>query len=57
MQTFLQDYEEGKQAGRYQTGALPILPFSNQQFELALCSHFLFLYSDHYDVTFRQAAI
>lgn len=57
MQLFLQDYELGKQQGRYQTAALPTLPFSNQTFELALCSHFLFLYSDHYDGDFHQASI
>ncbi|WP_299491780.1 SAM-dependent methyltransferase [Acaryochloris sp. IP29b_bin.137] len=57
MQTFLQDYERGKQESRYQTAALPTLPFSNQSFKLALCSHFLFLYSDHYDGDFHQASI
>jgi len=57
IQSFLQDYEYGKQQGRYQTAALPILPFSDQAFDLALCSHFLFLYSDHYDAEFHQASI
>lgn len=57
MQTFLQDYEQGKQEGRYQTAALPTLPFPDQTFELALCSHFLFLYSKHYDVAFHQSSI
>ena len=57
MQTFLQDYEGGKQVGRYQTGALPNLPFADQQFELALCSHFLFLYGDHYDEAFHQTSV
>ncbi|WP_299413988.1 SAM-dependent methyltransferase [Acaryochloris sp. IP29b_bin.148] len=57
MQTFLQDYERGKQEGRYQTAALPTLPFPDQTFELALCSHFLFLYSKHYDAAFHQTSI
>ncbi|ABW29354.1 SAM-dependent methyltransferase [Acaryochloris marina] len=57
MQNFLQDYELGKQQKRYQTAALPTLPFPNQTFELALCSHFLFLYSQQYDVAFHLAAI
>ena len=57
MQLFLQDYDQGKQAGRYQTEALPNLPFLDQQFELALCSHFLFLYSEQCDATFHQASI
>lgn len=57
MQIFLQDYELGKQQGRYQTAALPTLPFPDQTFELALCSHFLFLYSQQYDVAFHLASI
>lgn len=57
LQIFLQDYEQGKQEGRYQTAALPTLPFPDQTFELALCSHFLFLYSKHYDAAFHQSSI
>ncbi|WP_298235777.1 hypothetical protein [uncultured Azohydromonas sp.] len=45
MERFLQDYELGRQQGRYVEAALPALPFENHAFELALCSHFLFLYS------------
>jgi hypothetical protein len=47
MQKFIADYESGKQAGRYMHQELPALIFENQQFDLALCSHYLFLYSDH----------
>lgn len=54
---FLEDYETGQQDGRYQVGALPQLNFADQQFDLALCSHFLFLYSDHYDQTFHLASL
>ncbi|EKD76876.1 MAG: putative cytosolic protein [uncultured bacterium] len=39
---FLADYEKGKSEKRYQYAALPKLPFSFHQFELALCTDFLF---------------
>ncbi|WP_020586143.1 hypothetical protein [Desulfobacter curvatus] len=42
----------GKKAGRYINGSLPVLPFNDDEFELALCSHYLFLYSEH--VTLNQ---
>lgn len=57
IQTFLQDYDQGKQQGRYQTGALPHLALKDQSYDLTLCSHFLFLYSEHHDLDFHQAAI
>ena len=47
MELFFNDYEQGKQAGRYINASLPELPFENNAFDLALCSHYLFLYSDH----------
>jgi len=47
MQNFLGDYEQGKISGRYINASLPTLPFKNAEFELALCSHYLFLYSEH----------
>lgn len=50
MQRFLSDYDSGLEAGRYISASLPNLPFQYQQFELALCSHFLFLYSEHFDL-------
>lgn len=46
MNKFLSDYELGKAQQRYVHGSLPVLPFEDCQFELALCSHFLFLYSE-----------
>jgi len=49
MACFLDDFEQGKVEGRYKQALLPELPFSNDEFELALCSHYLFLYSDHVD--------
>lgn len=57
MQAFLDDYESGRAQGRYVDAALPILPFADAAFELALCSHFLFLYSRQLDETFHRDAI
>lgn len=47
MTNFLRDYEAGKEEGRYINASLPLLPFEDDEFELALCSHYLFLYSEH----------
>lgn len=44
-------------SGCYITGELPSLPFADRQFDLALCSHFLFLYSEHFSLEFRWASI
>jgi len=57
METFLADFKAGKQAGRYISGELPALPFANQQFDMALSSHFLFLYSVHLSAGFHLQAI
>ena len=54
---FILDYEYNKQQSRYIVGELPKLPFGDNQYELALCSHFLFLYSDHYDLSFHLDSI
>ena len=43
MNRFLQDFDTGKQQGRYVNLELPVLAFNTSQFDLALCSHFLFL--------------
>ena len=57
LELFLQDYDRGKQTGRYLTQALPHLNFAAKSFDLALCSHFLFLYSQQCDRAFHLAAI
>lgn len=57
MRNFLADYETGKIAARYIPGELPIVPFPDQSFDLALSSHFLFLYSDNLSLDFHLAAI
>jgi hypothetical protein len=46
LERFLADYEVGRAEGRYLAGELPELPFANEAFGLAVCSHLLFLYSD-----------
>lgn len=46
LELFLADYETGLSEGRYVLGELPVLPFRDQEFGLALCSHLLFLYSE-----------
>ncbi len=57
MGRFLADYPQGKRQGRYLPGELPGLPFSDRAFGLALCSHFLFLYSEHFSLDFHLRAI
>jgi hypothetical protein len=42
---------------RYQSGALPDLPFLDDAFDLVLCSHLLFTYSDRLDRDFHLLAI
>jgi hypothetical protein len=57
MRQFLKDYTEGKEQGYYQLQMLPELSFDDKQFDLALSSHFLFLYSEHLDYEFHKRAI
>ena len=57
MNRFLADFERGKAEGRYVVASLPVLPFADGQFDLALVSHLLFLYSQQLDLAFHQAAI
>ena len=57
MQVFLGDYEAGKAAGRYVDGELPTLPFADRAFDIALCSHLLFLYSVQLGEVFHRAAV
>jgi ubiquinone/menaquinone biosynthesis C-methylase UbiE len=51
------DYNEGKEEGRYIAESLPNLSFEDEQFDLALSSHFLFLYSEHLDEEFHMKSI
>ena len=57
MDQFLADYETGKSQGRYIDAGLPELPFADHSFDLALCSHFLFLYLDQLGEPFHHAAV
>lgn len=57
MDMFLTDYPQGLADGRYRCESLPTLDFKNQTFELALCSHLLFLYSEQLSLDFHLAAI
>ena len=57
MRTFVSDYPAGLAAGRYVTGSLPSLPFPDGRFDLALCSHLLFLYSELLSLDFHLQAI
>jgi hypothetical protein len=57
MGRFLEDYEDGRIQQRYVCGELPALPFDDKRFDLALCSHLLFLYTDNLSLDFHQAAV
>jgi hypothetical protein len=57
MQAFLDDFASGKVEGRYVDAELPVLPFADASFDLALCSHFLFLYTTQLGETFHRAAM
>jgi len=57
MSNFLDDYELGKSEGRYQHALLPNLPYEKESFDLVLSSHFLFLYSENFDLEFHLASI
>lgn len=55
MRQFLEDYPDGGE--RYIAGELPHLDFTDKEFDLALCSHFLFLYSEHFSLDFHIQSI
>jgi hypothetical protein len=57
MNNFIKDYENGKNEKRYIHNELPKLSFENDDFDLVLSSHFLFLYSEHFDLQFHIDSI
>ncbi|MFO0911853.1 MAG: hypothetical protein U0795_02765 [Pirellulales bacterium] len=57
MTEFLADYETGRSAGRYQVAELPALPFADNQFDLTISSHFLFLYSELLSLEFHLQSV
>ncbi len=42
---------------RYVAGSLPTLPFDDDTFDLALCSHLLFTWADVFDADWHHAAL
>lgn len=57
MDEFLADLARPDARGRYVAGKLPQLPFAAASFDLALCSHLLFLYSEQLSAEFHVAAL
>ncbi len=57
MQRFLSDFPDGLAEGRYLAQALPHLDFHDGAFDLALCSTFLFTYTEQLSAEFHIAAI
>ncbi len=57
MDEFLTDFDAGKQQGRYLPWSVLQLDFAAKSFDLAVCSHFLFLYSDEFSLEFHVDAI
>ena len=57
MEEFLSDFPQGRAQGRYVDSQLPHLPFTDREFDLAVCSHLLFLYSEQLTEDFHVAAI
>jgi SAM-dependent methyltransferase len=57
MRRFLDDYPVGRAQGRYVFGELPTLPFPSADFDLALCSHLLFTYSEQLSTEFHVASL
>ena len=57
MELFLADFPAGLLEGRYLPYALPHLEIAGNSFDLALVSHFLFLYSASHDREFHVAAV
>ncbi len=57
MREFLADYHQGLREGRYVAAGLPALPFRDGAFGLALCSHYLFLYSDKLSLDFHARSV
>ena len=54
---FLDDFPRGFREGRYRPDGLPMLSFGYDTFGLALCSHFLFTYSEQLSADLHLAAI
>jgi hypothetical protein len=57
MKLFLTSYDEGKTNKKYIPATLPELPFADDEFDIALSSHFLFLYTHNLSYEFHVDAI
>ena len=57
MERFLADYQAGVRDGRYVAASLPRLPFADGSFDLALCSHLLFLYTEQLSLAFHVESV
>jgi hypothetical protein len=57
MGRFLDDFAGDVRRDRYRPQSLPTLDFADGAFELALCSHYLFLYSDRLDEAFHVESV
>jgi hypothetical protein len=57
MEKFLGDYKTGKVVGRYLDRSLPELNLPEKTFDLGVCSHLLFLYSDRLSLDFHLVSI
>jgi hypothetical protein len=57
MQRFLADYPDGLNQGRYVSGTLPELPFMDNTYDLALCSHLQILADGQHDAACYLSAV
>jgi len=57
IQAFLDDYDLGRRQRRYVDAELPSIALPDKSFDLAVCSHFLFLYTEHLSEAFHRSAI
>ncbi len=57
MNEFLTDYSAGLKEGRYIEAMLPSLQFEDKEFDIALCSHYHFLYSEHLSEDYHMQSI
>jgi len=57
MNTFIADFDEGKNQGRYLDEALPNLNIDDNAYDLALCSHYLFLYSKQLNLMLHLSSL
>ena len=57
MEKFLADYDAGKREGRYVWAELPRLPMADGSFDLAVCSHLLFLYAEQISFEVHLAGV